>query len=90
MTGATIGSAELTRRSLLASVAMAGSAPLLAVSAYPAMAKISAASVAYQDTPKNNQTCADCALFEPPSSCKTVDGVISPKGWCRIWAKKRS
>ena len=22
------------------------------------------------------------------ANCKTVDGTISPKGWCRIWVKK--
>jgi hypothetical protein len=83
-----IGSAEVTRRSVLATVAVAGSIPLLAMSVAPAMAKMSEASVAYQDSPKGDHSCAGCALFQAPSSCKTVDGVISPNGWCKIWVKK--
>jgi hypothetical protein len=79
---------EVTRRSLLASAAVIGSVPILGLGASPAMAKVSSASVAYQDKPKGDQSCANCSLFEPPSSCKTVDGAISPSGWCRIWAKK--
>jgi hypothetical protein len=83
-----IGAAEITRRSVLTGVAVAGSIPLLAMSVCPAMAKMSEASVAYQDTPKWDRNCAGCGLFQPPSSCKTVDGVISPNGWCKIWVKK--
>jgi High potential iron-sulfur protein len=83
-------SAPITRRLLLASAAVAGSVPILGLNVHPAMAKVSQASVAYQDKPKGDQNCANCSLFEAPSSCKTVDGAISPDGWCRIWAKKRS
>ena len=82
--------AIFTRRSLMAGAAIAGSVPVLGLSVRPAMAKISQASVAYQDKPKGEQSCASCSLFEPPSSCKTVDGTVSPDGWCRIWAKKRA
>ena len=81
-------SGEITRRSVLASVAAVGSIPLLAMSVCPAMAKMSEASVAYQGSPKGDRTCAGCGLFQAPSSCKTVDGVISPNGWCKIWVKK--
>jgi hypothetical protein len=83
-----IGSVEISRRSLLAAVAAAGSAPILAMSVTPAMAKMSEAAVGYQNSPKNGQSCAGCNLFVAPSSCKTVDGTISPEGWCKIWVKK--
>ena len=82
--------ASITRRTLLASAAVAGSVPILGLGVNPAMAKVSQAAVAYQDKPKGDQSCVNCSLFEAPSSCKTVDGAISPDGWCRIWAKKRS
>jgi hypothetical protein len=88
MANVAMGSAEITRRSLLMSTAAAGSLPLLVMSAGPALAKMSQASVAYQDTPKGDRNCANCGLFQPPASCKTVDGVISPNGWCKIWVKK--
>jgi hypothetical protein len=44
-------------------------------------------TVKYQDTPKGEQRCDNCALFEPPS-CKTVDGTIAAQGWCIVYAKK--
>ena len=83
-----IGSAKVSRRSLLVGVAAVGSAPILAMSVTPAMAKMSQAAVAYQDSPKGDRNCAGCNLFQPPSACKTVDGTISPNGWCKIWVKK--
>jgi len=83
-----IGSGEISRRSLLAGVAVAGAAPILVMSVAPAMAKMSEAAVGYQDSPKGDRNCAGCNLFQPPSSCKTVDGTISPNGWCKIWVKK--
>ena len=88
MTKIMIGSSEMTRRALLTGAAAAGSAPLLALGASPAWAKMSQAAVAYQDTPKGDRTCAGCGLFQAPSSCKTVAGAISPNGWCKIWVKK--
>ena len=54
----------------------------------PEWAKMAKTAVAYQDTPHGDQNCANCKFFEPPSSCKVVDGVISPNGWCKLWAKK--
>lgn len=78
----------MTRRAVLANAAAAGSIPLLALSISPAMAKMSQASVAYQDAPKGDRTCSGCGLFQAPSACKTVDGMISPNGWCKIWVKK--
>lgn len=85
-----IGSGEFSRRSLLVGVAAAGSAPILAMSVTPAMAKISQTAVAYQNSPKDDRSCANCNLFQAPSACKTVDGAISPNGWCKIWVKKAS
>jgi hypothetical protein len=53
-----------------------------------AAAKVAQTVVKYQDTPKGDQACENCSLFEAPSSCKTVDGTISPQGWCMVYAKK--
>jgi High potential iron-sulfur protein len=44
--------------------------------------------VAYQATPKGDQQCSNCSLFQPPSACTLVDGTISPSGWCKFWVKK--
>jgi hypothetical protein len=62
--------------------AMVGTTPALA-------AKVSQKSVRYQDTPKGEQRCDNCALFEAPSSCKTVEGPVAPEGWCMVYAKKQ-
>ena len=51
-------------------------------------AKIAPNVVAYQGAPKDGHECSGCALFEPPNACKSVDGAISPNGWCRLWLKK--
>lgn len=43
---------------------------------------------AYQTTPKGNQQCDKCKLFQPPDACTTVDGKISPTGWCKLFQPK--
>jgi hypothetical protein len=88
MTTFRVRSLDLSRRALLVGGAVAGSIPLLGVSISPADAKISQAAVAYQNGPKGNQSCATCVRFQPPSSCQTIEGTISPGGWCGIWAQK--
>jgi hypothetical protein len=85
--------AKLSRRGLLGSaIYAAGSLPIIGaiITSGQAMAqaKMPRAAVAYQDHPKGNQDCTNCALFQPPSACKNVAGEISPKGWCNIWVKK--
>ena len=51
--------------------------------------KISKAAVAYQDQPDGDKECGKCAQFEPPAGCKLVDGPISPRGYCRLFAPIR-
>ena len=52
-------------------------------------AKVSQASVQYQDQPKGDQKCSGCLHFLPDSNaCKLVEGQISPEGWCVLWAGK--
>jgi hypothetical protein len=75
---------------LIVAVGVAGAATSVAVigTTTPAHAKMAQKAVKYQDTPKGDQACEKCSLFEAPSSCKTVDGTISPQGWCMVYAKK--
>jgi hypothetical protein len=84
--------ARISRRSLLeGAIGASGAATILATSpVQPAQAqagKISQKVVKYQDSPKDAQMCSNCKLFTPPSSCQTVDGTISPNGWCSIYQK---
>jgi hypothetical protein len=76
----------VNRRRLLQ--AAAGAAPLLALAPTPAEAKIAKAAVAYQDTPNGDKECDNCNFFVAPNACKTVDGEINPKGWCKLYNKK--
>ena len=81
-------SARLSRRSLLleAVVRAGGVATVLATAAIrPAeAAKMSQESVNYQGSPKGPQQCSNCKLLTAPSTCMSVDGTISPNGWCSI------
>ncbi len=78
-----------SRRDLLqrAAVSLGSLFVILGVSS-PAVAKMAQKAAAYQETPKGEQKCANCALFKVPASCTLVDGAISPDGWCRFYAKK--
>jgi len=76
----------LSRRSVV--MAAAAAAPLLVMSGTGAQAKETQTAVRYQDSPKDGRQCSGCNNFLPPNSCKLVDGVISPNGWCQLWAKK--
>jgi len=82
---------NFSRRHLLRSAAhMAGAAALIGTSATQTRAaKVSQGSVAYQSSPKGNQRCGSCRQFQAPSSCKMVEGSISPQGWCRLWVKAK-
>jgi hypothetical protein len=81
---------QVSRRTVL--IVGAGAAPFLArmTRRANAAAKVPQSAVHYQPSPKNGQDCDDCANFVSPSGCKLVDGAVSPKGWCRLWAKKAS
>ena len=87
-------SGSVSRRELFrTAVALTGSAAIFAVgvastSARADAAKMSKTDALYQDKPKAEQSCANCALFIAPASCGVVDGVISPSGWCKLYQKK--
>jgi hypothetical protein len=79
--------AHVSRRTLL--IGAAGALPLIAFSATGAKAaKMAQAAVRYQTSPKDGKQCSGCNLFIAPNTCKTVDGTISPSGWCALWVKK--
>ena len=90
-------SSKISRRRVLTVAAVAAGAAgaftgvmaMVGTSTPAQAAKAPQKAVKYQDTPKGEQRCENCALFEPPSSCKTVDGTVSPQGWCTVYAKKQ-
>jgi hypothetical protein len=48
--------------------------------------KLTREEAEYQDSPKDIRMCATCSLFEPPKSCKVVEGEVSLNGWCKAFA----
>jgi hypothetical protein len=82
----------LSRRLLLqGTMAAISAAAVIGASPRPASAtiKISKAAVAYQDHPEGDKRCGKCLQFVAPSSCKMVDGPVSPEGFCRIFTPLR-
>ena len=81
---------RVSRRDFLFVTAAGGGAILGAgLAASPAMAaKMSPKAMSYRSTPNGKQSCANCANFDPPASCKVVDGTISPTGWCILYRVK--
>jgi hypothetical protein len=53
-----------------------------------AAAKVAKETVNYQTIPKGQARCGTCTFFESPSSCKFVNGPISPTGWCTLYRAK--
>ena len=80
---------RVSRRSALTNALIYAASTVTILAAYTraAYAKMAQKSVSYRDTPKGELKCSNCGLFEPPAACKTVDGVISPNGWCSIYRK---
>ena len=80
----------ISRRCMLhVAASAAGAAAAAGLTANGALAqKTKKEAVDYQETPKGDQQCNNCMLFQPPAACLVVDGAINPQGWCKIWAKK--
>jgi hypothetical protein len=79
-------STGLSRRRLIATAAGATSAMALAPMSARALEKMTRQQALYQDSPRDIMMCATCTLFEPPKSCKVVEGDVSPTGWCKAFA----
>jgi hypothetical protein len=77
----------LARRELLRAVLAGTTSALILRPGGPAYAqqKLSQRDAGYQDTPKDDHACGTCTLFQPPKSCKVVEGDISDHGWCKLF-----
>ena len=83
---------SMSRRQLLP-ILMGGAAVSTAVSlgldtTAQAQPKVSEKDAKYQDHPNNGNKCSACQYFEPPQSCRLVEGKISPDGWCSFFVMK--
>ena len=80
----------ISRRAALTGTAFALGAATAATVVRPAAAqeKISQAVAKYQPSPNGKDHCEICTNFQPPNTCKFVQGEISPKGWCQLFSPK--
>ena len=80
----------ISRRNLLSLVIAGGGVFIAAAmpSAAVAGSKVAQKAVKYQAAPKGKAQCDNCRQWQAPAACKLVDGVISPSGWCSIYAPK--
>jgi hypothetical protein len=75
-----------TRRNLLRATVLGSAGAILgAVVTVRAQQKMPKQAAEYQDTPKGILMCATCSLFQPPRSCKVVEGDVAPEGWCKAF-----
>jgi len=80
---------SVSRRKLLHGtlIVAAGAAVADALPAH-ADSKTSQSDAGYKSSPNGADHCELCMQFQPPSSCKIVDGSVSPQGWCKLFAHK--
>ena len=80
----------ISRRTALTRTALAFGAATAATTVRQAAAqqKVTQALANYQGTPKGNDHCGVCLNFQPPHTCKFVQGDISPNGWCQLFTPK--
>ena len=83
-----VGKGLHSRRELIRTAACVVGGAVAVMAATPAQAKMSQKVAEYQLTPKDNQTCANCALYRAPASCTLIDGNVVPTGWCRFYSRK--
>ena len=82
--------ADVSRRHMLKGTTALAAGLAMATIAGSAQAKPkrSQADVAYQYFPKGGERCDNCEPFIPPDKCRTVEGTVSAKGWCKIYVAK--
>jgi hypothetical protein len=76
-----------SRRKVIGAVVKGVSAGLLfRICRAQASDKMTRQQAQYQAAPNDIYSCETCSLFEPPKSCKVVEGEISKDGWCKAFA----
>ena len=88
------GCRAISRRQILniaagaVGASITGVAAIIGTSTSAQAAKVAQKLVKYQDTPKGEQRCDNCALFQAPDACQNVEGPVAAQGWCLVYRKK--
>jgi hypothetical protein len=84
-------SGEISRRYLLTNATCGvGAATLLGTTMTAQAAKLPQKAAGYRNAPNGAQRCGNCAQFQPPSACKSVEGPTSAQGWCMLYLPKQA
>ncbi len=43
--------------------------------------------VAWQNSPKDGQSCANCRFWDGVGGCEIVAGEFAPDDWCAVWVE---
>ena len=49
--------------------------------------KLTKVAAHYQDQPRGDESCGSCPYFIVPHGCVSVEGDISPNGWCPMYTR---
>ena len=85
---------NLCRQSVVLAGGAVAAGLLLKNRAFAQSQKAPQSAVQYQDHPKGQDECDRCTHFVPgktssaQGTCQVVQGSISPKGWCVMFASK--
>ena len=58
----------------------------LADEAPPPFKKLTKAQLHYQDSPKDNRSCATCSFFQSPKTCAVMEGDVAKTGYCDVFS----
>jgi hypothetical protein len=82
---------KISRRHLLSNaIGAAAAATLWGTTMTAQAAKLSQNAAGYRNSPNGAQRCGNCAQFQPPSACKSVEGPTSAQGWCMLYLPKHA
>jgi hypothetical protein len=81
------GMGKISRRVMMRILVTYGA--LVETGSAHAATKFAQTIAGYQSKPMGAAQCSNCKNFEGPSSCKIVEGVIAPTGWCRLYAQRK-
>ena len=90
--GDKISSVEVTRRRFLDRIMMtvAGGAVLMIAGTQDAEAKVSKMAAKYRGSAYMGKSCSGCKRYQGNGKCSQVAGSVSPGGYCKYYARKKS